>query len=185
VHPYLESKGFPEEVGNVWIDEKAGDRKLIIPMRSGGKIVGAQTISDQSGFEKRFLFGQRTSEAVYTIDNKGPKWYVEGYATGLSVRAALQALKARYTLFICFSAGNLLKVARNHGEGFVIADYDHPSPQAPNDGGMGVKVARETGLPFWSAGVAGVDFNDHCRAVGLFRASQELRMLMLQNNRKR
>lgn len=180
VHPYLESKGFPDELGNVWIDEKAGDRKLVIPMRCDGQIVGAQTISDKDGFEKRFLFGQRTSEAVYVIDNRGPKFFTEGYATGLSVRAALQAIKTRYTLFICFSAGNLLKVAKNHAAGFVIADYDHATAQAPNEGGMGVKVATESGLPFWSAHRAGFDFNDYSRDVGLFAASQELKRLMMR-----
>lgn len=179
-HPYLESKGFAEECGNVWLDEKAGDRKLVIPMRSDGRIVGAQTISDKAGFEKRFLFGQKTSEAVYVIDNKGPNWFCEGYATGLSVRAALQALKVRYTLIVCFSASNLLKVAKNHGRGFVVADHDIPSQLAPLEGGMGVKVANATGLPFWSAGKAGVDFNDYSRESGLFRASQELKALMIR-----
>jgi putative DNA primase/helicase len=176
-HAYLESKGFPKECVNVWIDEKAGDRKMVVPMRIDGQLVGAQTISDQPGFEKRFLFGQRTSGATYVIDNKGPSWYCEGYATGLSVRAALQALKTRYRLVICFSAANLLRVAK---QGFVVADFDHPSPVAPLDGGMGVKIATETGLPFWSAGKLGYDFNDHAREVGVFKASQELRVLMMR-----
>ncbi len=180
VHPYLESKGFAEERGQVWNDEKAGDRKLVIPMRQDGRIVGAQTISDKAGFEKRFLFGQKTGGATYVIDNKGPKWFCEGYATGLSVRAALQAIKTRYTLIVCFSAGNLLKVTRNHGEGFVVADHDHASTQAPLEGGMGVKVATDSGLPFWSAGEAGMDFNDYHRKHGLFKASQALKGLMLR-----
>jgi putative DNA primase/helicase len=176
-HPYLESKGFPEELINVWEDEKAGDRKMVVPMRYNGQIVGAQTISDKPGFEKRFLFGQRTSGTSYVIDNKGPHWYCEGYATGLSVRAALKASKARYTLVICFSASNLLKLAK---QGFVVADHDHPSQVAPNEGGMGVKVATETGLPFWSAGKPGYDFNDYAREAGIFRASQELRALTMR-----
>lgn len=178
LHPYLASKGFPEEHGQVWQD---GDiRKLCIPMRIDGKVVGLQTISDQDGFEKRFLYGQRTSEATYIMDNKGVKFFVEGYATGLSVRAALQASKTRYTLIICFSASNLLKVAKNHGVGFVIADYDSPSQIAPLDGGMGVKVATATGLPFWSAGKVGYDFNDYAREAGLFKASQTLKQLLMK-----
>ena len=181
LHPYLESKGFPDEIGNVWIDEKAGDRKLCIPMRADGKLVGLQTISDKDGHEKRFLFGQRTSEAVYVIDNRGRRILVEGYATALSVRQALQALKCRYRIIVCFSASNLLKVARNHGTGIVVADCDHPSPVAPLEGGMGWKVAMGTNLPFWRATGAGLDFNDHVRAVGLFRASQELKELMMRS----
>lgn len=179
-HPYLESKGFPKECVNVWIDEKAGDRKMVVPMRVDGQIVGAQTISDKPGFEKRFLFGQRTSGATYIIDNKGPKWFCEGYATGLSVRAALQSLKTRYTLLICFSAANLLRVTKQYGTGFVVADCDHPSPVAPELGGMGVKIANETGLPFWQAGRPGFDFNDYSRETGVFRASQELKALTMR-----
>ena len=179
-HPYLESKGFPKECVNVWIDEKAGDRKMVVPMRVDGQIVGAQTISDKPGFEKRFLFGQRTSGATYIIDNKGPKWFCEGFATGLSVRAALQSIKTRYTLVICFSAANLLRVTKQHGTGFVVADCDHPSPIASELGGMGVKIASETGLPFWQAGRAGFDFNDYSREAGVFKASQELKALMMR-----
>lgn len=179
-HPYLASKGFPEELANVFDDEVAGDHKLCIPMRIDGHVVGVQLISDKAGFEKKFLFGQRTSDATYVIDNKGPKWFVEGYATGLSVRQALQAIKVRYTLFICFSASNLLKVASQHGEGYVIADYDKQTRQAPDPGGMGVKVAVETGLPYWSAGVEGMDFNDFHQKYGLFKASQELKKLIMK-----
>lgn len=179
-HPYLESKGFPDEHGNVWIDEKAGDRKLCIPMRADGRLVGLQTISDKPGFEKRFLYGQRTREAVYVMDNKGKNWFCEGYATGLSVRAALQAIKVRYRLIVCFSANNLLNVARNHGTGFVVADCDHPSPVAPLEGGMGIKVATKAGLPFWRPPEPGMDFNDYSRKAGLFRASQELKGLVMR-----
>lgn len=181
VHPYLENKGFPEDRGHVWSDEKSASKKLVIPMRINGQIVGAQTISDGVGFEKRFLFGQKTSDATFIIDNKGPKWFCEGYATGLSVRAALQAIKTRYTLIICFSAGNLLKVARNHGGGFVVADHDNASQLARLEGGMGVKVATDSGLPFWSAGEAGMDFNDYHRKYGLFKASQALKGLMMRD----
>lgn len=176
-HPYLESKGFPDEYGRVWQDGEV--KKLCIPMRIDGRTVGLQTISDQPGFEKRFLYGQRTSEAVYVMDNKGPNWFCEGYATGLSIRAALQAIKTRYTLIVCFSASNLLKVAKNHGTGYVVADCDHPSPVAPLEGGMGIKVATGTGLPFWSAGRPGFDFNDYSREVGLFAASQDLKKLIM------
>lgn len=179
-HPYLESKGFPDEIGNVWIDEKAGDRKLCIPMRIDGKVVGMQTISDKPGFEKRFLFGQKTSDAVYVIDSKGENWFCEGYATALSARLALKATKARYRLVVCFSASNLLRVAKNHGTGIVIADRDLPSPLALNDGGMGWKVAGESGLPFWRSPEPGMDFNDYSRKFGVFRASQELKALTMR-----
>ena len=174
-HPYLAHKGFPDEVGNVWFDEKARAKKLCIPMRANGRLVGLQMISDQEGYEKRFIYGQRTAEALYVIDNKGPKVYAEGYATALSVRAALRALKVRYTLYVCFSAANLKKIATNHGTGIVVADYDKPSQQVPEQGGMGWKVAKEIGLPYWTSDRETEDFNDYARRAGLFRASQALK----------
>lgn len=177
-HPYLAEKGFPDEIGNVWIDEKAGDRKLCIPMRIDGRLIGLQTITDREGFEKRFLYGQRTSDATYVIDSRGPNWFCEGYGTGLAVRAALHAIKSRYRVVICFSAGNLARVAANC-TGYVVADCDHPSPQAPLEGGMGWKVAQSINLPFWRATGPGIDFCDHLQAVGLFKASQELKMLTM------
>ena len=39
--------------------------------------------------------------------------FCEGYATGLSIRAAMRAIKMRYTIYICFSAGNMKEVARD------------------------------------------------------------------------
>lgn len=174
-HRYLQYKGFPDELGNVWFDEKNQVNKLCIPMFVDRRVVGLQTISDGEGFEKKFLYGQRTSEAVYVIDNKGLKVFTEGYATALSVRAALQALKVRYTLFVCFSAGNLKKIATNHGSGLVIADHDKPSELAPEYGGMGLKVAKDIGLPYWMAEEPGHDFNDFAKRAGLFKASQALK----------
>lgn len=179
-HPYLAAKGFPEDRGRLWEDEKAGDVKLCIPMQADGKVVGLQTISDAPGFEKKFLYGQRTSEAVYVIDNRGqradaPTLFAEGYCTGLSAAAAMHSLKLRFRLIICFTAGNMLKVARNHGTGLVIADNDNPSQLAPEPGGMGLKVAKEIGLPYWLSDRIGEDANDYHAREGLFRLSQSLK----------
>lgn len=171
-HPYLTAKGFQEERGNVWVDEKAGDRKLCIPMRIDGHVVGLQTISDRDGFDKRFLFGQRTSDASFVIEAKGPKYYCEGYATALSARLALKALCQRYTVFVCFSAANLSRLAKNHGTGLVIADNDKS--------GTGQRVAIESGLPYWISDLEGEDFNDFWRRVGTFAASQSLRAVLMQ-----
>lgn len=177
-HPYLASKGFPDQHANLWLD---GDvRKLCIPMHVDGRLVGLQTISDQPGFDKKFLYGQRTKGAVFIFDNRGQHWFCEGYATALSVRAALQAIKVRYRLVVCFSAGNLLAVASRMKSGFVVADRDLETAIAPNEGGMGWKVATGSGLPFWKAPRDGMDFNDYMRETGLFRASQELKGLLLR-----
>ena len=161
-HEYLKSKGFVEGLGNVWVNE--GKQILVVPMRVAGRIVGCQLIQEDG--EKKFLFGQRTSDAEYVIDNKGPHILVEGYATALSVQLALKSLKRRYTLHICFSAGNLVKVAKHVPTGFVIADNDAS--------GTGEKAARDTGWPYFMPPTVGHDFNDMHLSLGLFKASQAL-----------
>jgi len=161
-HPYLEKKGFKEEQGNIW--KKDDELLLVIPMRVGHRLVGCQLI-DESG-DKKFLAGQRTSEATFTMDNKGPHILVEGFATGLSVKAAMKALKRRYTLHICFSAGNLKKVAATLPKGFVVADCDASF--------TGERVAKEIGWPYWVPDTIGLDANDVHQRDGLFKFSQSL-----------
>lgn len=161
-HPYLKSKGFEEEQGNVWKNED--DLLLIIPMRVGHKLVGCQIINEQG--EKKFLFGQRTSGAAFIFDNKGPNILCEGYATGLSIKAAMKALKRRYTLHVCFSAGNMKKVASTLPNGFVVADNDASV--------TGERTAKEIGWPYWMPDTVGMDANDVHQRDGLFKFSQSL-----------
>ena len=165
-HPYLEAKGFPDERGNVLRIE--GKPVLLIPMRVAGSLVGVQMIDEGGG--KKFLFGQRTSGATFTFDNKGVNILCEGYATALSVRLALKTLKRRYTLHVCFSAGNMLKVAEGLKPGLVIADNDAS--------GTGQSVAGKIGWPFWISDTTGEDANDFHRRVGLFKFTQSLTQSM-------
>lgn len=164
-HAYLHSKGWPDAKGTVWwADEQ--QNLLCIPMRVGESLVGVQLI-DREG-TKRYLTGQRTSGAEYLISNNGRgaiDWFVEGYATGLSLRECLQALRMRYRIHITFSAGNLVKVAALHGGGYVVADKD--------DSGTGERVAVQTGLPYFLPDAG--DFNDLHKRDGTFRTSQALR----------
>lgn len=159
-HPYLERKGFPEARGLVV--ERKGRRLLMVPMYLERSLVGCQLI-DEMG-EKRFLRGQLTAGAVFTIGQGEPVW-CEGYATGLSVQAALKYARMRRSVAVCFSAGNLERIAR---VGFVVADNDAS--------GRGEQAARATGLPFFMPNVPGEDFNDHMRRVGGLRASQALKL---------
>lgn len=164
-HAYLHSKGWPDATGPVWWAEEK-QNLLCIPMRVGDNLVGVQMIDREGG--KRYLTGQRTSGAEYLISNNGrgaADWFCEGYATGLSLRECLQALRMRYRIHITFSAGNLVKVAALHEGGYVIADRD--------DSGTGERVAIQTGLPYYLP-FSG-DFNDQHKALGTFRASQALR----------
>ena len=169
-HPYLERKGLPDEVGNVW--ETEGERLLVIPMRVEGSLVGAQLINDQG--EKKFLNGQRTKGASFVIDAKGLPIFCEGYATALSVRAVMKLIKIRYSIHVCFSAGNMETVAGGIPGGIIIADND------PN--GVGEKAARNTGKPYWLSDSIGEDFNDYHLRVGSFHASQSLKRILLSNN---
>ena len=161
-HEYLKKKGFPDEVGNVWV--KDGERLLIIPMRIEDRLVGCQLISEDG--VKKFLTGQKTSEAAFSFDNKGANILCEGYATALSIRAVLKALRRRYRIHVCFSAGNMGKVAAKLSGGYIVADNDAS--------GTGERAAREIGWPYYLPPVVGHDFNDHHLAVGMFKAGQDL-----------
>jgi len=162
-HPYLVKKGFPDEVGNVWDNE--GAQTLVIPMRCDNRLVGVQLIDEQG--QKKFLYGQSTKGAAFMIDARGMPIFCEGYATALSIRVAMKAIKIRYSIYVCFSASNLQAVAQKIPGGIVVADND------PN--GTGEKAAREAGKPYWISDTVGEDFNDYHIRVGLFKASQSLK----------
>lgn len=167
-HQYLKAKGYDSEQVHVWA--KDGVKTMVIPMRVDGHLVGVQLI-DEAGV-KKFLFGQRTSGASFVFDNRGIHIFTEGYATALSVRQIMKSLKMRYTIHVCFSAGNLKKIAQDIGEGFVIADNDKSK--------TGERVAIETGLPYWMSHTEGEDFNDFHRRVGIFKASMSLRAALMK-----
>jgi phage/plasmid primase-like uncharacterized protein len=167
-HPYLTDKGFPDELGIVLkIEDKP---VLLIPMRNGKSLVGLQQIWPDG--TKKFLYGQRTAGATFTFDNKGINIVCEGYATALSVRAALRQLKRRYTIHVCFSAGNMVRVADGLEPGLVIADND--------ESGTGQEAAASIGWPTWMSDRVGEDANDYHQRVGLFEFTQSLTHSMLQ-----
>ena len=160
-HEYLRKKGFPDEVGNVFV--KDGEKLLVIPMRVNKNLVGVQLIDEAGG--KKFLYGQKTAGAEFVIDNKGPHYLCEGYATALSLRAILKNWKRRYTIHVTFSAGNMLKIAATLPGSYVIADHDLS--------GTGERVAKEIGWPYWMWHKPG-DCNDACLEEGLFRVGQSI-----------
>jgi putative DNA primase/helicase len=155
-HPYLAKKGFADEKGWVW------NELLVIPMRIAGNLVGCQLI-DKSG-NKKFLSGQITKGATATFENKGADIVTEGYATALSVRRALKAMRVRYRIHVTFSAGNLLEIAREFPDCVVVADNDS----------TGIKVAKQTQRPYWISDVEGFDFNDHELKFGAEVAGRSL-----------
>jgi putative DNA primase/helicase len=141
-HPYLAAKGFPTTQGHIWKGH------LVIPMRIGDELVGCQLIYPDG--TKRFLTGQRTKGASFCFDKGGPVILCEGFATALSLRRVLKLAKKSYKLHVCFSAGNIMEVARQFPECFIVADNDP----------VGIKSAAKTGQPYWVSPVEGEDFND-------------------------
>ena len=168
-HPYFERKGFPEESGLVWTDGR-----LVIPMRVGRELVGLQVIDDDG--EKKFLPGQRTSDAAFIIgDTRRRPIFCEGYATALSLRLALAACKMQACIVVCFSAHNVPKMAAKMPGGVVVADNDKS--------GTGERVARQTGLPFWMPPTVGHDANDCHLERGIFFLSMALKRLLMEKHR--
>lgn len=162
-HAYLQTKGFPDLEGLVWRPNET-DNLLCIPMYAKGKLAGLQMIDRDGG--KKYLTGQVTSQAEFCIDSgaiKPLEFWVEGYASGLSLLACLNALKLRYRIHVTFSANNLKRMAHS---GFVIADNDASE--------TGLRAAQATGLPFWMPETTGTDINDFHKQQGTFRASQTI-----------
>lgn len=166
-HRYLDKKGFPEETAPVW--HRDGKSLLVLPMRIGRDLAGVQLISDEG--DKKFLNGQKTQGAVLVIDAKGLPIFCEGFATALTIRKLMKIVNIRYTIYCCFSAGNLQEVSRRIPGGIVIADNDRSS--------TGEKAAKETGKPYWMPPTTGHDLNDYWLAVGDFKASQAIKPSMI------
>lgn len=169
IHSYLARKGFPEMDGQVWLTEKF-DALLVIPMYFEGELTGCQLI-DNKGV-KKFLKGQRTKGAYFKIGSGSERYFVEGYATGLSLQRVLGALKRDYAIYVCFSAQNSKVVAQTFG-GYIIADNDESK--------TGEEIASSAGLPWWMPPEIGTDLNDYVNKVGIFKASNELRKFIVAN----
>jgi len=169
-HPYMAAKGFPDERVNVL------DGVMLVPMRVGRDLVGAQQITAEGG--KKFLFGQRSSmaEFVMTAGQDGVHVVCEGYATGLSVRAALATLRRPYYVHVAFSAGNMKKIAQALPSGLAIADNDAS--------GTGEKTCKEIGWPYWMSDTVGEDCNDYHQRRGLFALAQGLQKMLLDRRRR-
>ncbi len=92
----------------------------------------------------------------------------EGYATALSLDAALQRLPGPYTVVACFSAYNLQLVSEGFPQGVVCADNDASK--------TGELAARETGLNWTMPPDVGTDFNDLHQRRGILAVTQALRV---------
>ena len=194
-HPYLAAKGFPEHIGFVLDDH------LLIPLRdTSDRLWSLQTI-DQEG-AKRFLPGGRVGTMVHRLGDRKPlaRWFVEGYATGLSVMQALHHLnRKRDEVWVTFSAHGVAAMANmvgtQAGKAYIIADHDahvcacrhrwyapwdeKQCPLCRSDKislPAGESYARRTGLPFWIPPEPG-DANDWHQSHGIASLARELKAL--------
>lgn len=162
-HPYLTRKGFPQLPGLV-----KGD-SLLVPVRdvSSNQLISVQEISPDG--IKRFLPGGRTRAGIYRLGVPKARRTVlcEGYATGLSLDAALRRLPGAHCVVVCFSANNLVAVAGEFPNAVVCADNDHSA--------TGEEAAKRTGLKWMMPYEVGTDFNDLHQAMGLHVVTERLR----------
>ena len=113
--------------------------------------------------------GMKAKAAVFRMGDKAaPETFLcEGYATGLSILAALRSVGLRASVLVCFSAGNLVTVAPAiRGKGFVFADNDRSE--------AGERAAQQTGLPYCMSDRVGEDANDLHMRAGLMAVCQHL-----------
>jgi putative DNA primase/helicase len=167
-HAYLKSKQLPDARGMV-----STEGVLLIPMRDCGsnKLVGLQAIKwneETEKFEKKFLPGMKAKEAVYRLGTGSEAILCEGYATGLSVHAAVKRLRLNVSVICCFSASNIIHVAKTHGH-FVMADNDSSR--------TGEQAAAATGLPWLMPDTVGEDWNDVHSSEGLIAVCKAVMQL--------
>lgn len=178
-HGYFRLKGFPKERGLVLrqytrtkrletgFAEMTSEDVLYVPMRGleRNALLGAQLIwwdAVERRWVKEMIAGMRAKGAVFRL---GPSavdetWLVEGYATGLSVLAALRQMHINAAVLVTFSAANLVHVAELiRGRVFVVADNDAS--------GTGEATAKRTGRPYCLPPTVGWDANDWHTAAGL------------------
>lgn len=165
-HPYLETKGFPDAYGFV------RGENLLIPMRDAKwykDVINIQQIAPDG--TKRFLTGGRAAGAVHRLGAKGARITVlcEGYATGLSLREALNLLPGPSQVIVCFSAMNLERVAPLYPGAVVMADNDLSA--------TGEETAKRTGLRWTMPYEVGTDWNDVHVHLGLHAVVERLRQV--------
>src|SRR5690606_30218204 len=169
-HPYLDSKGFKDETGLIDFDGR-----LVIPMRNVNDYQRIQSVQfiDKHG-EKKFLPGGAAKNAVFFIGSGKENWLCEGFATGLSIQAALKMLSRNARVVVCFSAANTRSVAAELPEPkYIVADHDKNR--------VGEQYASQAGCPFVMPPEVGQDANDYHTKAGTL----PLAMLLMEAVKQR
>jgi putative DNA primase/helicase len=169
-HGYLKMKGFIHELGMVDADDT-----LHVPMRDWqtNALRGTQRISwDGESWQKKMTYGMRAKGAVLRLGRPTAResWLVEGYATALSVKAAVAQLRLDANVYTCFSDSNLVYVAPLlKGTRYVFADNDKS--------GAGERAALSTDLPWVMSPQIGHDANDWHVKAGIFAVCESMMRL--------
>lgn len=169
-HPYLARKGFPKALGLVLED------MLLVPGRINGRITTLQKIYEDG--RKMALKNGSIGGASFSIGDGPLEFLCEGYATGLSIKAALSGMCVRARVTCCFAAANVAEVASKRPRALIVTDNDKPIPQLGNLG-TGEYFARRTGLPWAMPPELGTDANDLHLKAGL-PALQRLLLDLMQ-----
>lgn len=202
-HPYVTGKGFPDErplvigadavralagftdrdgtfVPADYLVPEGGRTAIAIPARIGMQVASVQLI--WSDGTKKFLAGGNLHGAFHRIASGTATWLCEGYATGLSLRAALKGLKRQDTVLVCFTASNLEKVALSvSGRCLIAADNDAPPRAKPDQfGGLGAGefYAKRAGRPYLMPAAIGTDVNDLHQSEGIFAVQRLINDLL-------
>jgi len=187
-HPYLEKKGFPDELGLIcdvpskyFPETPFGEALakalpgigpfLIVPGRIRGKVTTVQFIT-ADGAKKNILRGAQAG-ASHRIASGRDTWVCEGIATAMSVRAALRLLGVSATVLSAFSASNVEKVASAIPGARIAADHDAANAHLEGRG-AGEFYARRSGCA-WAMPPALGDFNDMHVEHGLRAVALHLR----------
>lgn len=163
-HPYLTARGLGHVHGLV----EEGTQSLLVPMRHArdNSILGLQEIyydHFNCKWMKKMQYGMTAKGAIFKFCPPQPMHgvYCEGYSTGLSIVEAVRVMRLQVTVTVCFSADNMLHVARHFG------DVDHSIIFADNDkSGKGQQVAAASGFVWTMPHDEGQDANDLFRAEG-------------------
>ena len=188
-HPYLASKGFPDEFGLVIEDMRPllprGDLGekiahalpqgegpfLIVPGWVAKQVTTVQVITPEG--DKKNIRRGAMSGAYHRIATGPETWVAEGIATALTLRAALRLLGRSSTVLSAFSASNVCKVAQGLSGARVAADHDK---QVDQFGGLGTGeyYARKSER-HWIMPPAMGDFNDMHASEGLRAVAMHIR----------
>lgn len=168
ISAYLGRKGFPEMCFNM-LYEDGKDPMLCVPIKINGQLSGLQMIAPDGA--KKFIYGTNANLATFDIGSNESKIFLcEGFCTGLSLQKILSMMKVSYKIRICFSAGNMAKVAQLHKDPILIGDND--------ESGTGQKVCIESGKRFYLPERTGDDLNDEVNKCGYLVVLQKIKKIL-------